>query len=336
MPGFTHMDGDGHPWMVDVSDKRKTSRSAIAEGWITMSQEMSQAILSRKNGKGDVLQVAELAGIGAVKRASELIPLCHPLRIDHCSVICEVDLHRGVHVLCEVKAGDVTGVEMEALTGVSIAALTIYDMCKAMDKGMEIEGIRLLEKKGGKSGEWIRDLEVQPKEEIRSVESGFSVGVLTVSDKGSKGERVDTSGPALIYMAEKLGFTLEVYDLVPDDKELISNKLMEWCDKMNLHLILVTGGTGLSPRDVTPEALLSVGDREVPGLGERMRSYSLSFTDRSVLSRTLAVTRGGSLILALPGSEKGATQCLEAIKSVLHHGIDTLRGTAGDCGHVHR
>lgn len=337
--GFTHMDGEGHPWMVDVSDKPKSDRTAIAEGWVRMSEDMSRAVLDGKNSKGDVLQVAELAGIGAVKRTSDLIPLCHPLRIDHCSVICTVDLKKGVHVLCKVKAGDVTGVEMEALTGVSVAALTVYDMCKAMDKGMEIEGVRLLRKTGGKSGSWIRASETYIDEgaiDVATAEvSGLSVGVLTVSDKGSRGERVDTSGPALAGMAKEMGFSVEVCDVVPDDRDLIADRLIEWCDVRNLHLVLITGGTGLSPRDVTPEALLSVADREVPGMGERMRGYSLAFTDRAILSRATAATRGGTLILAMPGSERGARQCFSAVQSVLVHGLETLRGKTSDCGHVH-
>lgn len=329
--GFSHMDKEGHPWMVDVSDKERTERSATAEGWVLMSQEISRAVLEGKNSKGDVLMVAEVAGVSAVKKASDLIPLCHPLRIDHCSVICEVK-DRGVHITCKVKAGDVTGVEMEALTGVSVAALTVYDMCKAMDKGMEIEGIRLLEKTGGKSGDWIRP--VNPTID-KEQPSGLSVGILTVSDKGSVGERVDTSGPALARLASGEGFSPEAFALVPDDRSAIAETLIDWSDNKGLCLILITGGTGLSPRDVTPEAVLSVADREVPGLGERMRSYSLAFTDRAILSRALAATRGKTLILALPGSERGASQCFEGVKSVLRHGIDTLRGHSENCGHSH-
>lgn len=333
--GFTHMDGEGHPWMVDVSDKAKSDRTAIAEGWVRMSEDMSQAVMDGKISKGDVLQVAELAGIGAAKRTSDLITLCHPLRIDHCSVICTVDIKKGVHVLCKVKAGDVTGVEMEALTGVSVAALTVYDMCKAMDKGMEIEGVRLLSKTGGKSGSWTRAHGTSSGVVLADEAAGLSAGVLTVSDKGSRGERRDTSGPALVDMAKEMGFSVETCDIVPDERDFIAKRLIEWCDVKKLHLILVTGGTGLSPRDVTPEAILSVADREVPGFGERMRGYSLAFTERAILSRGTAATRGGTLILALPGSERGARQCFQAVRSALVHGLETLRGLSPDCGQIH-
>ena len=158
-------------------------------------------------------------------------------------------------------------------------------------------------------------------------------GVLTVSDKASRGERADTSGPSLADIARAIGSVVERLDTVPDDMASISDKLKNWADNDDLDLILVTGGTGLSMRDVTPEALMDIHDKVAPGFGEIMRAHAMMYTQRGFLSRCLAVTRGGTLIVAVPGSERGARQCFEAIAPALRHGIGTLRGWDSECGH---
>jgi cyclic pyranopterin phosphate synthase len=155
MGELTHLDKEGHPVMVDVSGKLETDREAVAEGWVHLPDRVYSAILENQVQKGDVLKIAELAGIQGAKQTAFLIPLCHGIRLDQASVRCQlVSDRKAVRVECRVKAREVTGVEMEALTGVSIAALTVYDMCKALDKGIQIRDIRLLMKKGGKSGEY--------------------------------------------------------------------------------------------------------------------------------------------------------------------------------------
>lgn len=157
MSGFTHLDEDGRPIMVDVSGKKETEREAVAEGWVSLPPGVFEAIRDNAVKKGDVLRIAELAGIQGTKHTPSLIPLCHGIRLDKASVRCDLVPERmAVRIECAVKANEVTGVEMEALTGVSVAALTVYDMCKGLDKGMEIRGIQLLMKKGGKSGEYRR------------------------------------------------------------------------------------------------------------------------------------------------------------------------------------
>jgi molybdenum cofactor synthesis domain-containing protein len=165
------------------------------------------------------------------------------------------------------------------------------------------------------------------------------VGILTVSDKGSRGERKDTAGPALEELVIPLGATVSKRAIVPDDRSVIAGTIRDWADADPLHLILVTGGTGLSERDVTPEALQDVADRIVPGLGEAMRRKTEPLLDRSILSRGLAVTRNRSLVIAFPGSERGARQCYESISGVLRHAIDILNGWEGECaaqgGHGH-
>jgi cyclic pyranopterin monophosphate synthase len=152
---LTHLDASGQANMVDVSDKEVTSRMAIAEGYVVTRPEKIAIIASGDAKKGDVLGAARLAGIMAAKRTHELIPLCHPLMITKARVECTIDeALPGVRVTAEVRVGGQTGVEMEALTAVSVACLTIYDMVKAVDKDMRIEGVRLLEKSGGRSGHY--------------------------------------------------------------------------------------------------------------------------------------------------------------------------------------
>ncbi|HPP14030.1 MAG: cyclic pyranopterin monophosphate synthase MoaC [Acetomicrobium flavidum] len=156
MGSITHLDEYGHPKMVDVGAKDPTERMAKACGWIILPRSVYDVVCRGEAPKGDVLKIAELAGIMAAKRTWELIPLCHNIRIDHVEVRCELDEKRsGIRVTSDVSAREVTGVEMEALTAVTVALLTIYDMCKGIDKGMYFEDIHLAEKSGGKSGHYV-------------------------------------------------------------------------------------------------------------------------------------------------------------------------------------
>jgi molybdopterin adenylyltransferase len=160
----------------------------------------------------------------------------------------------------------------------------------------------------------------------------FRVGILTVSDKGHAGERVDTAGPELGRLLDPSCFEVAAYQVVPDETEAIVAQLVEWCDQAGLDLILTTGGTGLSPRDLTPEATLAVAERLVPGLPEAMRAAGLAQTPHAMLSRGVAVTRGTTLILNLPGSPKGARENLEAVVAALPHALEKLKGSPAECG----
>jgi len=156
MTGFTHFTTDGDPHMVDVSAKAETSRRAVASGRITMLPETLALIRDRGHKKGDVIQIAQLAGIMGAKKTADLIPLCHPIGLTHVAV--DILLAEdGLDITAECRVSGQTGVEMEALTAVSVAALTVYDMCKAVDRGMVIHDIRLIHKSGGKSGEFNAD-----------------------------------------------------------------------------------------------------------------------------------------------------------------------------------
>jgi molybdenum cofactor synthesis domain-containing protein len=159
----------------------------------------------------------------------------------------------------------------------------------------------------------------------------FSAGILTISDKGSRGERIDESGKVIKEILAALGARVLKYEIVPDDREVISAKLAEWVDSEGIELILTTGGTGLTPRDVTPEATLAVIDKEVPGFAEAMRAESLKKTPMAVLSRAVAGIRKRSLIINLPGSPRAVRECMEVVSPALNHAIETLRGQSGDC-----
>ena len=156
MTGFTHFNKDGDPHMVDVSAKDVTDREAVAEGRVSMRPETLALIRDRGHKKGDVIQVAQLAGIMGAKKTPDLIPLCHPVSLDHVGVDINLD-DEGLVIRAECRVSGRTGVEMEALTAVSIAALTVYDMCKAVDRGMTIRDIRLVRKSGGESGDFNAD-----------------------------------------------------------------------------------------------------------------------------------------------------------------------------------
>ncbi|MDR3565511.1 MAG: MogA/MoaB family molybdenum cofactor biosynthesis protein [Negativicutes bacterium] len=159
----------------------------------------------------------------------------------------------------------------------------------------------------------------------------FSIGIITASDKGSRGERQDISGKTIATMMAGLG-EVRHYIVVPDEREALSRELINMVDTLNLDLILTTGGTGLGPRDVTPEATLAVIERQVPGIPEAMRARSLAVTPRAMLSRAVAGIRGRTLIINLPGSPKGVKECLEVVLPALEHGLAIMKGEAGECG----
>ncbi|PIE60496.1 MAG: molybdenum cofactor biosynthesis protein [Desulfobulbus propionicus] len=165
-----------------------------------------------------------------------------------------------------------------------------------------------------------------------AVTQRFTCGVLTLSDKGARGERIDTSGKMLCGMLEQAGFVVREYQVLPDTQSMIEEKLVELVDTLQLDLIVTTGGTGVSPSDQTPEATRKVIDREVPGISEAMRAASLQKTVQAVWSRGIAGVRRHSLIINLPGSRKAARENLEAVLPALSHGLYKLQGGEADCG----
>ena len=316
---LTHFDEKGNAVMVDVSEKEVTSRVAVASGKIRVNAKVMEAVKKGTSKKGDVLGVARVAGIMAVKQTANLIPMCHTLLISKCEIAYEIS-EDTLEILarCTVKVEGKTGVEMEALTGVSVTLLTIYDMCKAIDRTMELSEIHLEEKKGGKSGHFRR-------------ENNMRVAIITASTLGYKGEREDKSGPYIKKVVENAGFEVKVMKVLPDDRRILGEVMKRLADSNIVDLIITTGGTGFSESDVTPEATLYIVERQVPGIPEAMRAYSMQFTKRAMLSRAAAGIRKQTLIVNFPGSPKSLKESLEYILPELIHGVEILQGIAKEC-----
>jgi cyclic pyranopterin monophosphate synthase len=315
----SHLDPNGAPRMVDVGDKPVTARRAVASATVRMRPEALATLLDAGGPKGDALVTARLAGIAGAKRTSELIPLCHPLPLDAVEVELMPDREAGIVVIrTEARATARTGVEMEALTAASVAALTLYDMAKALQRDIVIERVELLEKSGGRSGDYRA-------EEPPSVAEHEAV-VVTCSNRSAAREREDTSGSVLVAGLREAGFDVTPDAIViADDEAAIASLLVRLTDAGH-RLILTTGGTGLTPTDVTPAATRRVIEREAPGLAELMRAAGMASTPMAALSRGVVGTRGRTLIANLPGSPKGARESLEALLPVLRHALDQVAG----------
>lgn len=297
--------------MISIEDKIETKRRALAEGFVILAAETLRKALANEGPKKDVFITARVAGMMAAKRTPDLIPDCHPLLLEKVEVKVE-PMDDRVRVTAEVSCTGKTGVEMEALASVSAACLTIYDMLKPLDKGMEITGIKLLEKTGGKS-----DLRHQ-------VPQGFRAAVVTASDRSFQGLREDSSGPFLVGILKELGIEEVSYDLLPDDRAVIASKLGGLCGS-GVDLILTTGGTGLSPRDVTVEAARDVIEREVPGVMEAARAYGQKRTPYAMLSRGIAGLKGKTLLVTFPGSKSGCEESVQALFPHLLHAFKPMK-----------
>ena len=292
--------------MVDITHKIITQRTATAQAIVKVGTPATmQAIVNKTVPKGDVLEVARTAGLFAVKNTSNAIPDCHPLPIEYTGIEYEL-LEDSILIKVTVKAIYRTGVEVEAMHGASIVALTMYDMLKPIDKQVEISTIKLLHKKGGKS-----DFGAKERRDL-------SVAVIVCSDSVSAGKKEDRAGKVITDKITNLGLKVSHYAIIPDEIKDIQTTINQLCEDQK-ELIILSGGTGLSNRDVTPEAIIPLLDRRIPGIEEAIRSYGQQRTPYAMLSRSVVGFKGNTLIMALPGSTAGASESIDAVfPSVLH------------------
>ncbi|AEW85260.1 bifunctional molybdenum cofactor biosynthesis protein MoaC/MoaB [Flavobacterium columnare NBRC 100251 = ATCC 23463] len=291
--------------MVDITHKSNSLRTAVAQAIVKVgSQDTIEAIIKKNVPKGDVFEVSKIAGLFAVKNTSNAIPDCHPLPIEFTSVSHDIqDLN--IQIIVTVKTIYKTGVEVEAMHGASIVALTMYDMLKPIDKSVEIHSIKLIEKKGGKS-------------EVKTIDNQLKIGIIVCSDSISAGKKTDSAGKTIIKKIQKLGLKSSFYKIIPDEVLDIQLEVMNLFTNQ-FDLVIITGGTGLSARDITPEAIIPLLDKRIPGIEETIRNYGQQRTPYAMLSRSVVGFRGNTLIMALPGSTNGAGESIDAVfPSVLH------------------
>jgi cyclic pyranopterin phosphate synthase len=299
--------------MVDITHKINTLRIATAEATVVVSKpETILAIQNRTVPKGDVFEMAKAAGFLAVKKTPDLLPDCHPIPIEYTAVHYNIE-DLSVTIELTVKTIYKTGVEVEAMHGASVVALTMYDMLKPIDKGVEIRNIRLLEKKGGKS-------------DRRAVPENLKTGVIVCSDSIAGGAGEDKSGRKIIEKLNALNISVQDYSIILDDKILIQDKIKSMTD-LSFQMILLTGGTGLSDRDVTPEAVGELLEREIPGIAEAARKYGQERIPTAMLSRSVAGLIGETLVITMPGSTGGVTEYMDALFPHVLHVFSVMEGS---------
>lgn len=306
---LSHLDADGRARMVDVGDKAITRRTAIATGTFTTTREVIALVKADDLPKADVLATARIAGIQGAKRTSELIPLCHPLPLSSVNIDFEFGDDRIV-IIATARTTGQTGVEMEALTAVAVAGLTLHDMTKAVDPHSVLGDIRVTSKTGGKTRTPVRP---------------DTAAVLVASTSAAAGTREDTTGPVIgAWLAER-GYAVDAVTIAADADvaEALAAILAE-----SPALVITTGGTGMTPTDRTPEATRPLLTRELPGVAEAIRARGLRATPTAALSRGLAGTAGDTIVVNLPGSPGGVRDGLAVLDELLEHLVAQLGGDA--------
>jgi cyclic pyranopterin monophosphate synthase len=359
MSELSHLEGDGRVRMVDVGDKPETTRVAIARGKLITTREVLKLVSADGLPKADVLATARIAGILAAKKTSELIPLCHQVPLSSVTVVFELG-DDAIAIEAIAKTRNQTGVEMEALTAVAIAGLTLHDMIKAVDPGAVLTDIALAFKSGGKRGNWSSQTNLREHDTADEHQPGHehdighahahahetehahgtastdasqhhAVGsrrtgiVIVASTRGARGERVDTTGPVIVEWLRARGFDTGNARVVADADitDALSSAARE-----QPSVILTTGGTGVSPTDATPEATAAVLERELIGVAETLRRRGEASTPTAAISRGRAGTVGRTVIVNLPGSAGGVHDGLAVLTDLLEHLVDQVSGSA--------
>lgn len=303
--------------MVNITHKSNTLRQAIASAIVTVSKpETIEAVRNKKVPKGEVFEFSRAAGLLAIKKTSDVIPDCHPLPVEFASIEHQID---GLSITIKVEVHTIykTGVEVEAMHGAAITALTIYDMLKPLDKGVEISSIRLESKKGGKSD--FRDQQA----------ANLEAAVIVCSDSVSKKLKEDAAGRKVVEKLKSHQIEVIAHETIPDDFQMIQDKAKAYASDM-CDLLIFIGGTGLSPRDVTPDAIRPLLTREIPGIMEAARQYGQQRMPYAMLSRGIAGFINKTLVITLPGSPKGATETVDALFPYILHVFKIAEGMRHD------
>lgn len=298
--------------MVDITAKSNTLREATAQAIVkTSSRETIDLIENDKIPKGNIFEMAKAAGFLGVKKTPDLLPDCHPLPIEFTGVDYEI---QGLDIIISMTLKTIykTGVEVEAMHGASVVALTMYDMLKPVDKNVQISTIKLLNKTGGTSS-------------FKESADGVTAQIVVCSDSVSKGEKEDTSGKLILSKMDSFGISA-TSTIIPDEGTEIERLVKE----QSTDLLIFTGGTGVGPRDVTPDVIRPLLDTTVSGIEEQMRRYGQERTPYAMLSRSVAGIRKGKIVLALPGSSKGVEECINAVFPHLLHIFNIINGQRHD------
>lgn len=300
--------------MRDITSKQITLRTAKAVAVIYCAEATIDLIKNNELPKGNFFDVARAAGFLGAKLTPQLLPHCHPVAIDGMDISFTINAtgRPGITVEGTAKSIGRTGIEMEILTAVSIASLEMYDMLKPVDKTLEIGGIKLVQKTGGKS-------------DSKYFSTPPTCAVLVCSDSTAAGKRDDNSGVMIRKMLEQVNAKVVAYEVVPDDKALIQQQLLKWVAE-DVHFIFTTGGTGLGPRDNTVTAVSEILERDADGITEAIRGYGQMRTPMAMMSRAIAGSVAHTLILTLPGSTKGARESLEAVLPGIFHARKMMKG----------
>jgi molybdenum cofactor biosynthesis protein MoaC len=299
--------------MVDITHKQNSLRKAIATAIVKVSKQATvDAIKNKQVPKGDVFEFSRAAGLLAIKKTSDVIPDCHPLPVEFAAITYSI---QDLQILINVEVHTIykTGVEVEAMHGASVVALVMYDMLKPIDKAIEISTIKLECKSGGKT-------------DLKFDVSHLKCAVIVCSDSVSKGEKEDKSGKKISGKLEQFNVSTSDYKIISDDVDVIQSTLKNYA-KQNFDLVIFTGGTGLSLRDNTPDAIRPLIEKEIPGIMETARNYGQQRMPFAMLSRGIAGFVKNTLVLALPGSARGVEETMDALFPQVLHVFKVREGT---------
>lgn len=317
--------------MIDISSKKISYRRVCVFGTIHVGKDVLFNIKNKKIDKGDPLILAEIAGINAIKNAANLVFLCHPIGIENAFFhVCIDDVNFNVNVYAFVFSNSKTGVEIEAMFGVLSALLTIYDLTKKINPFSSIYDVRLLFKDGGESGSSLGTLDLIPLEfrkfffKKKYFFESKKVFLITISDRASFGRYDDISGSVLLnfFLENKC---LDINNIIlPDDKFIFFNVLKNYIDFYLPNIVITSGGTGISNRDITFDVVNNLCYKIIPGIGEFLRINGSFYSNNSWLSRSVAGIYKNSLIVSLPGKPSAVLECLSCLSELLVHAMSVI------------